>query len=238
MPFLRTSTGHMLQIDDLLQLAGQEKLDGFPWGSAVCDELNQYLSKERQLTTENTGNEVIAKIRALPITVLVRLSNLYVNPKTSEISYRDEQDDSCDEDENAPPHHVPREESTRRRDDDEDRDDRDRDRSAEKRPVKDEEQTLHGKIMIMVASTVVIIALILTFNVIKPENRGKEIKSSTLEVALQVLGEVFGATANNSGNNDSGDNSSDDSRRNSSDSDDRPVNRPPRSDDPGPSYGN
>lgn len=230
MPFLRTSTGHMLQIDELLQVAGDEKLGGFVWGNAVCEEMGQYLSKERQITPETTGNEAIAKIRALPITAVLRIGVMYVNPKTGEIRYID---DPTDTDTNEESH--PTEKSSQ---------------SDDKRTVEpddqkppNEEETLHGKIMMMIASTVVIIALILTFNVISPKNKGTEVKSSTLEVALQVLGEIFGSTANTAGNGQNNDyqdnpdypnNPPSNQRDNGSD----PVNRPPRSDDPGPQYGN
>lgn len=240
----------MLQMDDLLQLAGEEPLEGFGWGEAVCNELNSYLSKERQIKGTHTGNQTLAVIRTLPVHAVARIGLLFIDPRTGDIQYKD----ATHHEEHALINQAVKISKRRRQQTDEEDE-----AEYSERPRSERDKDVHSKIMMLIATAVVAIAFMLTFNVTNSDSKnGREVKSSTLEVALKVLGEIFTSTAEtapvepgrngNSGRSTNGryrdnnsyrdDNRYQDPEYSNADQESAASRRPPRDEEYQPEYGN
>lgn len=180
-----------MQVDELLQLAGSEKLGSFAWGDALRDVINTFLSKEREVTQEHTGNETIGILRTLPMQVLKYIGSISIDPRTGDIvidgadSGRDNAPQAREDPptvRNHPPNQQPPTNNT----------------------PDNSMKNVHSKIMLMVASTLVFVVLLLTFSAIDGKREGGPIESSTLEVVVKTLGEVFKSTAQTAPRQDGG----------------------------------
>lgn len=241
-----------LHIDDILDIAGKEQLKGFRWADGICSAINPYLSLDRRITILNTGDEIADLIKSLPSHVQIRLSVVLVDVETGELTASRQTLDGFPalteeliEGAAATPagNDQVNDDSTTRVGYER--------YEHETNPLPRTIQEAEGRpppnstIMMMIAAVLVAIALIMTFTVSKiAKETGGKAESTTLEVVLRVLGDVFKSAAqtNPDGNGNTGDSTSDDSSSTSSDTsgNEEPVN-PRYQDDSqstdGPRYG-
>lgn len=171
-----------MQVDELLHLAGSEKLGSFVWGDALREVINTFLSKEREVTQEHTGNDAIGVLRTLPMQVLKYIGSVSIDPRSGDVVIDGAdggKDNSSQAQENPPAA-------------------RDRPPNQQTAPTSKPDNSMknvHSKIMLMIASALVFVMLLLTFSAIDGKREGGPIESSTLEVVVKTLGEVFKSTA-------------------------------------------
>lgn len=209
-----TYTDLPFQLDDLLQMAGDEKLGGFVWGKAVCEELNTFLSKERQITLDHTGNKALIVVRSLPIQTLPTVMAIRINPKTGE---------RVDSIQRAPEYERYAQ----------------RPLDSSRASVDDPKNSLHGKIMLLLAGVMAVVVIALTYATINNSDPDRpKIESSTLEVALKVMGDIFISTADNESKKQRESRNNSDSHRDNREGDSRRRDDPPPRYRDEPSYGN
>lgn len=71
-----------MQIEEMLHIAGDLNLKSFNWGQGMVDTLNDLFADSHRITTEVTGNQALAMIRALPPMALVAILNIDVSTST------------------------------------------------------------------------------------------------------------------------------------------------------------
>lgn len=194
-----TPLRNYLKVEDLLDLAVDQPILGFKWADAVCNVVNPYLSLERRLTLHMTGTEVGQIIKGLPASVQISINTVVVDVISGEIldhNVRREASEPELEEESIPVtshgdtsagyerYHDPIPERRPLH--------RDRFGDEDRRP-----KPPNNIIMGMIATTLVVIALIFTLTIgrIAKETNGK-MESSTLEVVIKTLGQIFVSSAN------------------------------------------
>ncbi len=219
---------NVLPLDDVLDLTGDERLAGFKWCDAVLTAVNQYLSMERRMTPMQTGTEVIRVLKGLPVAAQVKVSRTRINTETGEVdeSRRTREFPAVvSTPDTAPPadyeHYTPPlPEPTHERD-----------------RMTDHETTVHSKLMIFIACALVGVTLILTVAAVQySKETGNKAESSTLEVVIKVLGDIFTSTANTNPDSQQSSDSTDSSQM-PSDDDTEDSGPRPSDDSTQPTYG-
>lgn len=213
MPLSGTNIRNRLKIEDLLDIADEEQLKGFRWADGVCDAVNAYLSLNHRVSIDNTGLEVADTIKQFPLQVQLRLSLLLIDVETGEthVSRKTldnfpvipedlmEDAEAAGEEEEEPTHSPsPRQPGGYERyEDDLPPEPRRRHRPEVADDKADVNTSPNSTIMMMIAGVLVVIALVMTITASKmSQETGQPMQSSTLEVVLRVLGDVFKTSAN------------------------------------------
>ncbi len=178
---------NVLLLGDVLDLTGDERLAVFKWCDAVLMTVNQYLSIERRLTPMQTGTDVIRVLKGLPVAVQVKVSRVRINTESGEldesrrtrefpaITIPTDSSPTVDYERYTPPLSDP---------------------VSQPEVKKDSESTVDSKLMVFIACVLVCVTLILTVTAVRySKETGKKADSSTLEVVIKVLGDIFTSTA-------------------------------------------
>ena len=200
------SMRNRLKIEDLLDIAASEQLKSFRWADGLCNAVNAYLSLDHRLTITDTGDRVAAVIRGLPSSVQIRLSFVLIDVETGEVvlsrttldGFPTVPDDVEGEDTSG---RAPPVAGYERYEDEANLGEVEEVRGPRYTPrgrmPPSREAPPNSTIMMMIAATLVAVALIMTFTASKiSKETGAPMESNTLEVVLKVLGDVFKSSAN------------------------------------------
>lgn len=185
-----TTTHNWATVAGLINLSRKEKLIGYRWADAFCSVINPYLSVSKRVTLENTGEEAEAAIRTLPPDMQIKILAVLVDIVTFEIAYGEDitttpsappcgDSNSFGQYERYQPPMRPEERSIGHDDDSEN------------------STSPNSGIMRLIALVLVGIAITLTVTLSQIQKEsGTAVRSSSLEVVLKVLGDIFTASAN------------------------------------------